>query len=984
MEQVQTVDELLAQLISHWCNWEMYEKFYLDTLAAQLTENPESGDETEREVLKSLRGILNDNEWVNLPSLIKEKRNGKLREIEKEKLRKEEERRAKEEKAKRKDQEKLLAEQQARQARIEEERKRLEKEKAIAKLLECFENNFLGADSLFEKQYSRIIPREEYEAEKIGFVKSWIGENTPCDKNGEKRLPDDEQTAAIAAVHGHIQVIARAGSGKTTTLVNRTLFLLKHCGVDASEMLLLAFNRKAASEIRRRLLTFLNADAEKELAAKIKQRKNDNKKIDYSQIESNAVDAVAAELNINLPHVMTFHALAYAIVHPVESILYDGAEGESQALSRVFQQIIDDHLKKPDFKDKVREMMLAHFKNDWEQIVSGGYDLNKEEFLKFRRSLRQQSLNGDYIKSFGEKIIADFLFEHSVDYKYEQNHWWSDINYRPDFTLFLTEKTGVIIEYFGLQDDIDYDEMTQEKRDYWSKKEGWTLIEFYPRDIAANGQEKFLSILKERLQAHGFPCERLSEEEIWQGIEGRAIDQFTKAMVGFIGKCRKFSYTVADLQSEINFYKPLYNSETMFHNLALTLYDAYLNRLKATSEDDFNGLMQRAVDSINAGQVSFERKSGNGKFTDLRYLCIDEFQDFSNQFYQLLCAIRAKNPTVELFCVGDDWQAINGFAGSDLRFFEDFTNHIGKSKQLCISTNYRSSKAIVTVGNELMNGLVGKPAVAHKNLPGSVIVADINKFTPSTIEKERHSLNRLTPMILRVVNKALVDDFNVVILCRTNLLDYIEINKYLESIHSFFSKELHKRITISTAHKYKGLENSVVIIPDAFDRNYPLIHPDWIFSRIFGDSPEKITEEERRLFYVALTRAINELVIITETGRASPFLDQLNLSEINWLDYPPVSSETTRHVVKVGNQERRGGSPTFLIKDLLKASSYQFQSTGKTWAKSFPIDGFNIETIKAEVWAKSADGIEVHIFNDADGLVAHFLINGGNWHCVAN
>jgi DNA helicase IV len=625
-------------------------------------------------------------------------------------------------------------------------------------------------------------------------------------------------------------------------------------------------------------------------------------------------------------------------------------------------------------------MMLAHFKNDWEEIVSGGYDIrhNKEEFLKFRRSLRQQSLNGDYIKSFGEKIIADFLFEHNVTYKYEKNHWWSDINYRPDFTLFLTEKTGVIIEYFGFQGDIDYDAMTQEKRDYWSKNEGWTLIELYLHDITADGQEKFLSRLKVRLQAHGFPCERLSEEEIWQRIKDRAIDQFTKAMRDFIGKCRKFSYTVADLQSEINCYKPLYDSETMFHNLALTLYDAYLNRFKATGEEDFNGLMQRAADSINAGKVSFERKSVNSKLTDLRYLCIDEFQDFSDLFYRLLNAIRVKNPTVELFCVGDDWQAINGFAGSDLQFFQNFTDHIGESTQLYISTNYRSSKAIVTVGNELMNGL-GKPAVAHKNLLGSVIVADIEKFTLSTIEKERHSLNKHTPMILRVVNKALVDDFDVVILCRKN-----PAPKYIDFIRSFFPKELHNRISISTAHKYKGLEKSVVIIPDAFDRSYPLIHPNWIFSRIFGDSPETITEEERRLFYVALTRAINKLVIITETGRASGFLEQLHVSEINWNEYPPVSSEATRLVVKIGNQERRGGAPTYLIRDLLKASNYQFQSTSKTWAKIFPIDGFNIETIKDEVWAKSADGIEVHIVDDADGFVAHFLINSANWHCVAN
>lgn len=69
---------------------------------------------------------------------------------------------------------------------------------------------------------------------------------------------------------------------------------------------------------------------------------------------------------------MTFHALAYAIVHPDESILYNGAEGESQVLNRVFQSVIDNHLQIQKYKEAIRELMLAHFKEDWERIVARG------------------------------------------------------------------------------------------------------------------------------------------------------------------------------------------------------------------------------------------------------------------------------------------------------------------------------------------------------------------------------------------------------------------------------------------------------------------------------------------------------------------------------------------------------------------------------------------------------------------------------------
>ena len=875
-----------------------------------------------------------------------------------------------------------------------------------------FQNQFLKADDYFENEIVKSgIPgsdisflHKDYHEMKTSFVKSWIADNTSSSKNGEKPLPDDEQIAAIAAVHGHIQVVARAGSGKTTTLVNRTLFLLKHCGVAPSEILLLAFNRKAVLEIRRRLLELMSEGAKAAVAADVVRQMREvgkNKRIDREKIEASAVDIIATKLNVTLPHVMTFHALAYAIVHPEESLLYNDSEGESQELNRVAQQVIDDHLKIPEFGDQIRKLMLAHFREDWDRIVEGCYDKSKEEFLQFRRSLPRESLRGEYVKSFGEKVIADFLFEHDIAYKYERNHWWSGINYRPDFTIFQTPKSGIIIEYFGLKGDTDYDEMSEKKRAYWESKQSWTLIEFSPYDIVADGVDSFPALLKKRLEDQGIPCVRLSEDEIWHRLRDRAIDRFTVATVGFIGRCRKQSLHPSELRRRIDSYSPLSPVEAMFLKLAYRLYCAYLDRLSVTGEEDFDGLMQRAAATISSGQTLFQRKSGSGDLASLRYVCIDEFQDFSDLFYRLLNAIRKQNPRIELFCVGDDWQAINGFAGSDLRFFENFTDYIGEYRQLYISTNYRSSNAIVAIGNALMVGL-GKPAIAHTKSAGKVLVTDIiNEFEPSKLEKERHPGDNITPAVLRLIGKALADGLAVVMLCRRNALPWFVnyqdqvssdgrgLEKYLNLVRSYFPKELEKRITISTAHKYKGLEKQMVIVLDAVARSYPLIHPDWIFSRIFGESPEKITNEERRLLYVALTRAIETLVIITDGRSKSPFLEELERrqspNKINWVDYPSISGATTRLLIKVGNQDRRGGAPTFAIKDLLKATGYQWQSTGwPGWAKSFPAEGFSIDTIKAEVWTEPADGIEVRIFDDTEALAAEFLIDAGIWHCVVD
>ena len=306
----------------------------MTTLAPSLVCNPSQGDETEKQILHALRKLLNEEEWRDLPKLIAERRAGILREIESERARREEEAREREGRAE------LRKQAQAqRHALLQEIRTRLH-------------SDFLGADSFFYESCAALFPKEDYQQEKHSFVRSWIFENTPSTKNGEKRMPDEEQVAAIASVHGHIQVVARAGSGKTTTLVNRALFLLKHCGVAPSEMLLLAFNRKAALEIRRRLLALLDEGADVAVADDIDRRIREagkQKRIVRDEVEANAVDAIAAKLNITLPHAMTFHALAYAIVHPEESLLHNGAEGEAQGLSRAFQQVVDDHLQIPAF-----------------------------------------------------------------------------------------------------------------------------------------------------------------------------------------------------------------------------------------------------------------------------------------------------------------------------------------------------------------------------------------------------------------------------------------------------------------------------------------------------------------------------------------------------------------------------------------------------------------------------------------------------------
>src|SRR5699024_5703908 len=129
------------------------------------------------------------------------------------------------------------------------------------------------------------------------------------------------QARIITTVGGHALVRARAGSGKTATMVARVAFLVRACGVDPRSILLLAFNRDAANELEDRLRPLLPGSAR--------------------------------------PHVMTFHALAYRMVHPEETLIYDASDSQPAQSSHI-QKVVNAFIADPDGLLRIREVMLAH------------------------------------------------------------------------------------------------------------------------------------------------------------------------------------------------------------------------------------------------------------------------------------------------------------------------------------------------------------------------------------------------------------------------------------------------------------------------------------------------------------------------------------------------------------------------------------------------------------------------------------------------
>ena len=813
---------------------------------------------------------------------------------------------------------------QERRQQVREEKKQRLRQDLIALLHDTFEEDFLAANARFfeEEPSEELICFAEYERLKAGFVQSW------AKRELDTRL-DEHQAAAVASTDGNVLVTARAGSGKTRTLVTRAIFLQKQCGVSPKELLLLAFNREAANEMKKRLANALGDD---------------------------------------LPHVMTFHALAHALVKPQERLLYDNVDADQLGLSREVRSVIEEHIESQKYNEIIKNLMLSYFREDWERIVDGEL-LTFKKFIDYRRGLQRPTLNGDHVDSRLEKVVANALFEHNIEYKYKRDFNWSGVNYRPDFTI--NQSSRVAIECFGPPTEDDYDERTHEKRHHWAsmKDRGWTFLEFSHADLV-HGEETFVRMLLHKLRESGVKFHSLSEDEIWERIRHRAVDQFTGAMTNFIGRCRMQNLSPGALQSLVESHYVISESERMFLEVDISVYARYLELLSCQGEEDFSGLMWRAVSNVQAGQSAFDRDGGRerGDLSRLRFIMVDEFQDFSPMFFELVDAIRNLNSTARFFCVGDDWQAINAFAGSELRFFQKFDDYFRDAVKREIPTNYRSAIQVVEAGNALMEGkgILTRP---HRSEIGTLWIGNLDDFHPYASEDYWHKDGNIIPAVLRLIRHFLEHGQEVVMLSRTNTMPgYFSsdnsLQKFLDQVRSYLKKDDRSRVSISTTHKYKGREHEAVIILDAVVGRYPLIHPNWIFLRIFGENPDKVEEEERRLFYVGLTRAKESLVILTDSTRKSPYIadirNRFTAQPLQWNSLAPMPSLNSElFEIRVSN--------AYEVREQLKRQGYTWNPTEGYWHLAMLAKDFSFDDLCGHPWAANCN---LYVYSE-DGEVIY-------------
>ena len=701
--------------------------------------------------------------------------------------------------------------------------------------------------------------RTRAEANRI-FVENELTRSKGFFDRIESRPLTEEQRRAVVTDEERNLVVAAAGSGKTSVIVAKAGWLT-HRGLHPSELLLLAFARDARKEMKERIHKRLG--------------RNLGKDID----------------------VRTFHSLGMAIIGEAEDrkpSLAKCAE-DNQALLDLLKKFIGELLQ-----DGER----AEYLRSWFQSQHAPYRSTHEfsnwgEYWDYIRQNDIRSLNGETVKSYEECEIANFLYLNGVPYAYEAPYEHDTATsrhrqYKPDF--FLPE-AEIYIEHFGLNkagnpapfvNKDKYLEGMAWKRQL-HKDRGTTLIETFSHEHASG---TLVPNLERKLVDHGVTLTPIPDDEIFAVLEKQhRIDPLTRLVATFLQHFKGAQLTFEDLAGRIDDLAGDHTRAYAFLELFKPIFERYQATLAEAREIDFHDMINRATEHVEAGRWQ----------SPFRYILVDEFQDISPGRARLLKALLEQSPDNQLFAVGDDWQAIYRFGGSDIAIMREFEKWFGHSERIVLETTFRCADRIT----EIATGFVLKnPAQIRKTVRAVRQADEPAVHVVLSGEGDRPPLDTAFDRI--AANAATCDEKPAVLLlgrCRRNR------RNRLRNMNSLQRQSPGLRMSFKTVHGSKSLEADYVVVLDLCSGQYGFpseIVDDPLLDLVLGAPENYPNAEERRLLYVAITRAERQVFLLVDDGPPSAFVLELirDFPDIVVFGKPP-DAEAPCPSCKTGRLQRR-------------------------------------------------------------------------------
>lgn len=650
---------------------------------------------------------------------------------------------------------------------------------------------------------------------------------------------DDQQRRSIVSEEQNCLVVSSAGSGKTSSIVGKVEYLIQKKHISPERILLISYTHKAAAELTERM-----------------------------------------------PHPglrgYTFHKLALDIISAQSKCKPSICDNTDAVFVRIYRELAHN----ADY----RKCLVEYFA-DYSDLM----ELDEDEKSKNVRRLQlgdsagrqycalfpDMDGNEVHVRSGEEKKICFLLTSLGVDFRYEEpyEHQVADerhVQYRPDFSIhymdggkpcrlylehFGVDEHGMVSTWFAKDRGLTYEEANERYNDgiTWKrevhKKFGTRLIELSSADFA---YEKARQRLKRELVAAGVPIREVRSDELFDRIlpENSMREKvFIRLTATFATLLKTSCRSMADVAADVA-QRGDKRSRFIVGKVLEPVVVRYNEILRSEGKVDFTDLIVGATALCNA--------NGGGNYD---CIIVDEFQDISMDRYNFLLALRRGNPQAQLYCVGDDWQSIYRFSGSDMNLFCHFDQYFGKTDLNKIETTYRFGNPLVEKSAAFIQR---NPAQIRKN------IHPFSSDAKTEIVFREYSRGDAVGALERIVAEIPLGK-SVFLLGRYTYDDYLLAKNFRQrrSGNSLFYTICGREVEFLTMHRSKGLEADYVVLLNCNNGSFGFpstIADDPVLGFVMSDSDGYLFGEERRLFYVAMTRAKVRTIVMYDKSKPSVFV----------------------------------------------------------------------------------------------------------------
>ena len=674
---------------------------------------------------------------------------------------------------------------------------------------------------------------------------------------------DKQQRRSIVSEEDNCLVVSSAGSGKTSSIVGKVKYLTEIKGIAPERILLISYTNKAAAELTERMAT-------------------------------NGLKGY------------TFHKLAIDIIGKTTGTKPSICDNTDSLFVDIYHKLLD----KSSFKKSIVEYFIDYQTNeaDWEQRKN-----ERREQLSEQKNVQLKAMFPDmdgrviYVRSEQEQKICFVLSSLGVKFRYEEpyEHQLADemhSQYRPDFSIYF-EQEGVTkriyLEHFGVDEHglvpawfakdkgITYEEANQKYNDgiTWKKtaheKFGTQLLvtssaDFHYSDI----RDK----LRKLLDDAGVPIQEKTDEELYDLVLPKGSKQekaFIRLVVTFVTLVKSSCKSVKDVLKQA---KNADDERSVFiiKNIFQPVYERYINALSDSNQIDFTDAILQATEICRTSHP-----------VEYDYIIVDEFQDISVDRYNFLKVLREGNPPAKLYCVGDDWQSIYRFSGSDMALFNQFPEYFGATEINKIETTYRFGEPLVSLSS---NFIQRNKAQIQKNIHS--FSSEMRTELEFYAYDRRDYCNTIGQLVASIPS-----DKSIFLLGRYSFDDYYLSFMYqsIKESNRFYYVIGGRKIEFLTVHKSKGLEADYVILLQCNKDTYGFpsqVSDDPVLNYVLTKSDQFPYGEERRLFYVAITRAKIKTLVLYDKRFPSVFVDEFlhpeKVSEESYVKHPNANKRWTR------------------------------------------------------------------------------------------